>query len=75
MTMTLKYLVVQFDGDMDKDFQQGKTTSDFANSETNNVVISPTTQPLLDNKFVAVELQKEAINKPERFGKPLEKTV
>ena len=61
---------VQFDGDMDKDFQTRKRQpSDFVYllSETNNVAISYNKVVVLDNKFIAVELQKEAINKPERF--------
>tara|TARA_R110002126_G_scaffold58619_6_gene154539 strand:- start:760 stop:3258 length:2499 start_codon:yes stop_codon:yes gene_type:complete len=61
---------VQFDGDIDKDFQTRKRQpSDFVYllSETNNVAISYNKAVVLDNKFIAVELQKEAINKPELF--------
>jgi len=61
---------VQFDGDMDKDFQTRKRQpSDFVYllSETNNFDIAYNKPIALDKKFIAVELNKEAINRPERF--------
>jgi hypothetical protein len=61
---------VQFDGDMDKDFQTRKRQpSDFVYllSETNNFDITYNKPVSIDKKFIAVELKKEAINRPESF--------
>jgi hypothetical protein len=62
---------------MDKDFQTEKTTwFCLPLSETNNVAYLLQHTVVLDNKFIAVELQKEeAINKPELLGNPIEKTA
>ena len=61
---------VQFDGDMDKDFQTRKRQpSDFVYllSETNNFDITYNLPITIDKKFIAVEIKKEAINRPESF--------
>lgn len=61
---------VQFDGDMDKDFQPRKRQpSDFVYllSETNNFDFSYNSPVVIEKTFIAVELKKEAINRPESF--------
>lgn len=61
---------VQFDGDMDKDFQTRKRQpSDFVYllSEINNFDFSYNTPVVLEKTFISVELKKEAINRPESF--------
>lgn len=67
---------VQFDGDMDKDFQTRKRQpSDFVYllSETNNFEISYNKPIVIDNKYVAIELKKEAISRPESFWETFRK--
>jgi hypothetical protein len=67
---------VQFDGDMDKDFQTRKRQpSDFVYllSETNNFDITYNKPVSIDKKFISVELNKEAINRPESFWEAFRK--
>jgi hypothetical protein len=61
---------IQFDGDIEKDFQtRKKTPSDFTYllSKTNNFDIHYNIPIKIEQSFISVEIKKDAINKPELF--------
>ncbi|MGO4820272.1 MULTISPECIES: DUF5686 family protein [unclassified Flavobacterium] len=61
---------IQFDGDMEDNFQtRKKTASDYTYllSETSNFDFKYNSPLAFKNKFIAVEIKEDAINKPEQF--------